>query len=113
MVPQPAPMTLKKPRMRALRLGSVSYLNAKPLVYGFDAAEDVRLSFDVPSKLLDGLRDGRFDVALLPVIDYQRLEDLVIIPASGIGSDGPTLTVRIFSRVPFERITTLACDTDS
>jgi chorismate dehydratase len=50
---------------------------------------------------------------LLPVIDYQRLDDLVIIPAGGIGCDGPTLTVRIFSRVPIEQINTLACDTDS
>jgi chorismate dehydratase len=67
----------------------------------------------VPSKLLPGLRDERFDIALLPVIDYQRLENLKIVPSGGIGCDGPTLTVRIFSRVPVERIKTLACDTDS
>ena len=113
MTVQQAATTSRKPRPRTLRLGSVSYLNAKPLVYGLDGADDLRLSFDVPSKLLDGLRDGRFDVALLPVIDYQRLDDLVVIPAGGIGCDGPTLTVRIFSRVPIEQIATLACDTDS
>ena len=106
-------MSAKKSRTRALRIGSVSYLNARPLVYGLESADDVRLSFDVPSKLLDGLRDDRFDVALLPVIDYQRLNDLVIIPAGGIGCDGPTLTVRIFSRVAIEKVKTLACDTDS
>jgi predicted solute-binding protein len=30
-----------------------------------------------------------------------------------IGCDGPTLTVRVFSAVPIERITTVAADTDS
>jgi chorismate dehydratase len=37
----------------------------------------------------------------------------MIIPAGGIASDGPTLTVRIFSRVPIEQLTSLACDPDS
>jgi chorismate dehydratase len=96
-----------------LRIGSVSYLNAKPLIYGLDGEQDLSLILDVPSKLLPGLRDKRFDIALLPVIDYQRLDNLIIVPSGGIGCDGPTLTVRIFSRVPIERIKTLACDTDS
>ena len=98
---------------QTLRIGSVSYLNAKPLIHGLENQRDLSLILDVPSKLLPGLRDRRFDIALLPVIDYQRLEDLKIVPSGGIGCDGPTLTVRIFSRVPIERIKTLACDTDS
>ncbi|HSV15130.1 MAG TPA: menaquinone biosynthesis protein [Tepidisphaeraceae bacterium] len=98
---------------QATRIGSVSYLNAKPLIYGLDEADDLQLTLDVPSKLIDGLRERRFDVALLPVIDYQRLPGLRILTSGGIGSDGPTLTVRIFSKVPIEQITRLACDTDS
>jgi chorismate dehydratase len=35
------------------------------------------------------------------------------VPAGGIGCEGPTLTVRLFSQTPFEQITTLACDPDS
>jgi chorismate dehydratase len=96
-----------------LRIGSVSYLNAKPLIYGLDKADDVELALDVPSKLLEGLRERRFDVALLPIIDYQRLAGLRLLTAGGIGCDGPTLTVRIFSKTPIEKITTLACDKDS
>lgn len=96
-----------------VRIGSVSYLNAKPLIHGLDRDDRVELHLDVPSKLLDGLRDGRFDVALLPVIDYQRMPGLRVVPAGGIGSDGETLTVRIFSRKPFDQIDRLACDTDS
>jgi chorismate dehydratase len=95
------------------RIASVSFLNSKPLIEGLDRAPDVALQLEVPSKLLGGLREGRADVALLPVIDYQRLEGLTILPAGGIGSDGPTLTVRVFSRVPIDEIRTLACDPDS
>lgn len=94
-------------------MGSVSFLNAKPLIYGLEQDEGVELSLDVPSRLLDGMRDGRYDVALLPVIDYQRMEGLRVLTAGGIGCDGPTLTVRVFSRVPMTQVRTLACDTDS
>src|SRR3954467_15358145 len=98
---------------RTWRVGSVSFLNAKPLIDGLDAAPDVELSLAVPSALLGGLRRGGLDVALLPVIDYQRREGRRVVPSGGIGCFGETLTVRIFSKVPVERIRTLACDTDS
>ena len=96
-----------------LRVGSVSFLNAKPLIQGLDSVENLTLSLAVPSKLLEGLRAGGLDIALLPVIDYQRMGDLCIVPSGGIGCDGETLTVRIFSKVPVTQIKTLACDTDS
>ena len=96
-----------------LRIGSVSFLNAKPLIDGLEEVEGLDLKLDVPSRLLDGLLDGRYDVALLPVIDYQRMPGLRLLTSGGIGSDGATLTVRIFSPVPIEQIRTLACDTDS
>jgi len=96
-----------------LRIGAVSFLNAKPLLYGLEEESGIELHLDVPSRLLDGLRDRRFDVALLPVIDYQRMEGLRLLTSGGIGCDGPTLTVRIFSPAPIDQITKLACDTDS
>jgi chorismate dehydratase len=99
--------------MKSLRIGGVSYLNAKPLLYGLESDPAVNLTLDVPARLLDGLAGGRLDVALLPVIDYQRKDGLRIVPCAGIGCDGPTLTVRIFSPVPIERIESLACDPDS
>lgn len=102
-----------RPTRQVLRVGSVSFLNAKPLIYGLEEGEGIELCLDVPSRLLDGLLDKRFDVALLPVIDYQRMAGLRLIPAGGIACDGPTLTVRIFSPVPVQRMSRLACDTDS
>jgi chorismate dehydratase len=96
-----------------LRVASVSYLNSKPLIYGLDRTEGVRLSLEVPARLIDGLHAGESDVALLPTIDYQRHADLVVVPSGGIGCDGPTLTVRIFSKRPIDQTTVLACDPDS
>jgi chorismate dehydratase len=98
---------------KLLRVGSVSFLNAKPLIYGLESADNLELTLAVPSKLIEGLRAGGLDVALLPVIDYQRMEGLCIVPSGGIGCDGETLTVRIFSKCPLTQIKTLACDTDS
>jgi chorismate dehydratase len=100
-------------RTRILQIGSVSYLNARPLIYRLEQSPDLELSLAVPSRLLKGLQQHLCDVALLPVIDYQRMEGLKLIPAGGIGCDGPTLTVRIFSKTPIEKISSLACDTDS
>jgi chorismate dehydratase len=98
---------------RILRVGSVSFLNAKPLIYGLENTPGVDLQLQVPSRLLSGLQNCIFDAALLPVIDYQRMSELRMLTAGGIGCDGPTLTVRLFSRTPIERTQVLACDTDS
>jgi chorismate dehydratase len=99
--------------VQTIRIGSVSFLNAKPLIYGLEETPGIKLHLQVPSRLLDGLLEDRFDVALLPVIDYQRMDGLRILTSGGIACDGPTLTVRVFSPTPIEQIKTLACDPDS
>ena len=101
------------PPRSTIRIASVSYLNARPLIYGLERERDLSLSLDVPARLIESLRAGACDVALLPVIDYQRLPGLKLVPAGGIGCDGPTLTVRLFSRAPIDQIDALACDPDS
>lgn len=108
-------MTEAKPdgASKPIGVGAVSYLNSKPLIYGLENDPGIALHLRVPSALLDGLADRSYDVALLPVIDFQRMEGLRIIPVGGIACDGPTLTVRIFSKVPIGRIGSLACDLDS
>ena len=96
-----------------MNLAAVEYINSKPLIYGLGADAGVSLALDVPSALLARLQGGAADVALLPVIDYQRLAGLRVVPAGGIGCDGPTLTVRLFGRVPIAETAVLACDADS
>jgi chorismate dehydratase len=99
---------------RPYRLGCVSFLNARPLIEGLEGRSDLDLRFDVPSRLLPDLEAGQVDVALCPVIDLQTSKaDLEILPVGGIGCYGKTLTVRLFSRVPFPQIQSVSCDTDS
>jgi len=101
------------PARATYRIGCVSFLNAKPLIEGVER-EDQVVKFDVPSRLLDDLERGEVDIALCPVIDLQRSKlPLEIVPVGGIGCDGPTLTVRIYSRVPLDQITEVYADTDS
>jgi chorismate dehydratase len=95
------------------RIASVSYLNARPLIWGLERSPDIQLDLAVPSKLIDFLRDQTCDVALLPTIDYQSMNGFRIVPAGGIGCDGETLTVRIFAKCPIGQIRSLACDPDS
>lgn len=97
-----------------LRIGCVSYLNAKPLIDGMENQPDAPVRFDVPSGLLDDLLADRVRIALCPVIDFFRSETpLEIVPVGGIGCDGPTLTVRIFSRKPIPQTAEIFADTDS
>lgn len=99
---------------KRIRLGCVSFLNSKPLIDGIETLGDVDVELAVPSVLLDELLSGQVDMALCPVINYQQSpEPLAIVPVGGIGCAGPTLTVRLFSRVPFEQIRHVCADTDS
>ena len=97
-----------------VRIGCVSFLNAKPLIDGLDEHPELSVEYAVPSALLERLESGRVDVALCPVIDYQTsATPLEIVPAGGIGCDGPTMTVRLYSRGPIGRIASVAVDGDS
>lgn len=99
--------------MRPLRLGAVSYLNTKPLVYGLDAKPDqFTLRFDVPAKCAALLHEGRVDLGLIPAIEYLR-GDYVIVPDVAIASDGEIASVAVFSRVPIDKVRTLALDISS
>ncbi len=96
------------------RLGVVSFLNARPLIHGLAARPDVECVFDVPSALPARLELGEVDVALIPVIDVLRAGGRYqVVSDACIGSDGETMTVRVFSRVPPDRIRKLYYDTDS
>jgi chorismate dehydratase len=94
-------------------IAAVSFLNTRPMIEGLDARTDVELHLAVPARLLDLLQSGQNDVALLPAIDYQRADNLVMLPGCCIGADGAALTVRVFSRVKIAQIRTLRLDTES
>ena len=99
--------------MKPARLGAVSYLNTKPLVHGLEARPDLfTVRFDVPAVCASLLHEGGVDLGLIPAIEYLR-GDYAIVPDLAIGSDGPVLSVAIFSTVPIEQVRTLALDLSS
>ena len=98
---------------KALRLGAVSYLNTKPLVYGLDAHPgDFDVRFDVPAKCAELLHEGRVDLGLIPAIEYLR-GHYAIVPDISIASDGPVATVAVFTRTPIREVQTVALDLSS
>jgi chorismate dehydratase len=95
-------------------IGAVAYLNALPLTHGLEAQPGVEVRRHVPSALLAELESGRVDLALCPVVDFQRsAADLVIIPEGAIGVRSRALTVRLFARCPPAAVRRVAADTDS
>jgi chorismate dehydratase len=97
-----------------MRIGAVSYLNTKPLVYGLaELAPEAEVVFDLPSRLADDLSAGKLDVALIPSVEYFQNPDYAIISDACIGCRGPVLSVKLLSRVPMDGIRTLALDEGS
>jgi chorismate dehydratase len=96
------------------RVGAGTYLNAKPLVVAL-ADYDPRLEvvFDYPSRLADALAAGQLDVAMIPSIEYARRYGYSIISDACIACDGPVRSVKLFGRVPVEKVRTLALDEGS
>ncbi len=95
-------------------LGVVSYLNSRPLYEHLRDDPTVALQPAVPADLIGMLDRQACDVALIPVVDYWRnRERLDRVSDSCIASDGETMTVRVFSKRPPEKVTRLHVDGDS
>lgn len=99
-----------------IRIGSVPYLNAKPLVDWFHSPEcraDVEIVYAPPSQLAVMLRENRLDVANVSIFEGLRNSGLVLLPNMSISATGAVKSVRLFSKTPMERIRTVALDTSS
>ena len=109
---------LNKPKIQSskFRIGSVPYLNAKPLVDWFHSADcdaDAEIIYAVPSKLAALLRAGELDVANVSIFEGLQNPDLVLIPDISISAFGAVKSVRLFAKTPLTQIQTVALDTSS
>lgn len=95
------------------RIAAVSYLNTRPLIEGLRNHPSVELILDLPSKLATLLEEDAADAALVPIVDYLSHPDWKLVGRTCIASDGPVLSVMVFSKVPFSQIKTLAADEGS
>jgi chorismate dehydratase len=102
--------------MNRLRLSIVYYLNSLPLAWGFvhGRQRDIfDLDFSSPSRCADLLADGSVDIGLIPSIEYQRIRGAKVISGLSIASKRQVQSVLLISKVPAERIQTVAIDNSS
>ena len=99
-----------------IKVGAVSYLNSKPLLYGLEHGpiqEQIELSLAYPAQLAQQLSSGLIDLALMPVAALKEIEAARIVSDYGIAADGNVVSVALFSQVPLAEIETVILDYQS
>ncbi|MGB8673855.1 MAG: menaquinone biosynthesis protein [Candidatus Acidiferrales bacterium] len=99
-----------------LRISIVEYLNTAPLVWGFTdgpLAGKYDLSFTVPSQCAESLRRRDVDVAIIPAIEYQRIDNVVALPGMAIAAKGEVRSLLVISKKPIEMARRIALDSSS
>ena len=101
---------------RKIKVGAVSYLNTKPLVYAFEKGamvDEMDLIFDYPSKVAQMLINDEIDLGLVPVAIISQIPNAQIISNFCIGATNPVASVCLFSKVPIEDIKSIILDYQS
>jgi chorismate dehydratase len=99
-----------------LRISIVQYLNTAPLVWGFTHgpfAGKYELSFTVPSQCAEALRSGEVDIAIIPAIEYQRIDGLVLLPDLAIASKKQVRSLLLVVKKPIDAVRSIALDSSS
>lgn len=102
--------------MKKIRVGAVSYLNTKPLIYGFEQGmmkERMDLIIDYPSKIAGMLLENSIDVGLIPVTIIPDMKEYHTISDYCIGCEGEVASVGLFSEVPLDKIEKILLDYQS
>ena len=99
------------------RLAASSYLNTAPLIWSFkygSRKDNVKLVDAVPSSCADLLAGHEVDCALVPSIEYQRIEDAKLVPGVCVGSREKVRSVVLVSRLNnLKKVRTVALDDSS
>ena len=110
-MPDPKDLQAKK------RLGAVSFLNTKPLIYGIEnnlVAHNFELIKAIPSLLAVDLIAGKLDVGLIPSIAYAKNSPMLrIVPECGIIAHGAVNSIRLYFNKDLRKIRTVALDISS
>jgi len=99
-----------------IKVGIVSYLNTRPLIYGLQIppiSEQIELVGDYPARLVDMLVNDEIDVGLIPVAAIPQLPSFNIIGNYCIGTEGEIASVALFSEVPMHEIKKVLLDYQS
>ena len=102
--------------MRRLRISAISYLNTAPLMWDFEHGETGRqfdISYTLPSACAHALAEGTADIGIIPAAAYAQIPGLQVLPEVAIASRRAVRSILLVSRVPVEKIRTVALDTSS
>ncbi len=102
--------------MPKLRISIVEYLNTAPLVWGFTdgpLAGRYDLSFTVPSLCAEALRQGEADVAIIPAVEYARMDGMVVLPGMAVAAKDQVRSILVIAKCPVERVRRIALDSGS
>jgi chorismate dehydratase len=95
-----------------IRLGRIAYVNMAPVFYRVDAEVDEVQG--VPTELNRMLVAGELDTAPISSIEYARHADsLRLLPRLCVASEGAVDSIQLVSRVPLERVRTVAVTPES
>jgi len=101
---------------RKIRVGAVSYLNTKPLLYGIthsSIVKDIDLIIEYPARIADMLLKDEIDMGLVPVAIIPKMKEYYINGDYCIGSDGAVASVCLFSETPIEKVERVLLDYQS
>jgi len=102
--------------MRPLRISAISYLNTAPLMWDFEhgeAGSDFEIAYTLPSACARALQAGTADIGIIPAAAYAQVPGLMVLPGVAIASRRPVRSILLVSRVPVDKIRTIALDTSS
>ena len=89
-----------------LRIGCVKYLNARPLIHGWNGS----VTLDHPAALCDQLAHGELDVALVSSFEFLRNPVYRIVDGVSISSAGPVYSVFVAHRGDISEIEEIELD---
>lgn len=101
---------------KRIRIGAVSYLNTRPLLFGLKRSglmDRVDVVEAYPARVASMLLNDEVDVGLVPVAIIPQLKESHIITDYCIGADGEVASVAIFSEVPLEKVEKILLDYQS
>jgi chorismate dehydratase len=77
------------------------------------AGDNFDISYTVPSACAADLAKGNADIGIIPAAAYTTVPNLVILPGVAIASRQAVRSILLVSKVPVEKIQTVALDTSS
>lgn len=99
-----------------MRVGAVSYLNTKPLLYGIERSRvrrDIDLVIDYPARIANMLLKDELDMGLVPVAIIPKMQAWYINGDHCIGCNGPVASVCLFSDKPIGNVRKVLLDYQS